>query len=101
MRIALAVAALNKLYILTCNSKGDYLTIEFLKRIYTIARYKFGSEEGVIMIVKKALYGLKSSGAYFRAKLARVMHGLNYQPTKGNSEVWLRAGTKSDGTEYW
>ena len=53
------------------------------------------------MIVKKALYGLKSSGAYFRAKLARVMHGLNYQPTKGNSEVWLRAGTKSDGTEYW
>ena len=53
------------------------------------------------MIVKMDFYGLKISGADLRAKLTRVLHGLNDRPTKSDPDVWLRSGNKSDGTEYW
>ena len=51
------------------------------------------------MIVHMDLYGLKSFGAAFRAKLARVLHGLNYRTTKADPGVWLGAETKADGTK--
>ena len=41
------------------------------------------------MIVKKALYGLKSSGAAFRAHLAETLYDLNYKPTKADPDVWI------------
>ena len=52
------------------------------------------------MLVKMALYGLKSSGAAFRSNLAGVMRGISYLYTKGDPNVWIRMELKTDGTEY-
>ena len=101
MNIALTISVLNDLDILACDIKGDYLNAECRKIFYTISGSEFGSEEGVIMIVNMALYRMKSSGVSFRAKLVKVLHGLNYRTTKSNPGVWLRAGTKDNGTNYW
>ena len=49
------------------------------------------------MIIKRALYGLKSSGAAFRAKLADCIWDMGYQPSKADPDVWLRAATKAKG----
>ena len=97
----MTLAALNDLDILACDIKGDCLTDECRKIIYTISGAEFGSEEGVIMLAKMYLWGLKSSGSDFRDKSARVLHGLNYQATKAEPEVWLRSETKADVTDYW
>ena len=53
------------------------------------------------MIVKMALYGLKSSGAAFRAKLAGVLHDIGYTPSKADPDVWIRLAVKPDGSEYY
>ena len=53
------------------------------------------------MIVKMALYGLKSSGAAFRAKLAGVLHDIGYTPSKADPDVWIRPAVKPDGAEYY
>ena len=86
----MTVAALNDLDMLACDIKGGYLTAECRKIICTISGDKFGIEEGVILIVKMVLYGLKISRADFRTKLARALNGLNYQPTKADYDVWFR-----------
>ena len=65
VRIALLVAALNDLNILSCDIQNAYLTANCREQIYTIAGPKFGSKAGSIMLVKKALSRLKSSGAAF------------------------------------
>ena len=65
VHIALTVAALNELDILVCDIEGTYLTAECREKIYTITRPEFGSEQGAILKVKMALYGLKSLGAAF------------------------------------
>ena len=41
-----------------------------------IAGPELDSEEGTMMIVKMALYGLKISGAEFRAKLAGLLKNI-------------------------
>ena len=53
------------------------------------------------MIVKMALYGLKSSGAASRAKLAGVLHDIGYLPSKADPDVWLRPAVKQDRSEYY
>ena len=53
------------------------------------------------MIVKMALYGLKSSGAAFREILSGVLHDIGYKPSKTYPDVWLRPAVKPDGAEYY
>ena len=101
VRIALLVASLNDLQLLACDIQNAYLTADCREKIYIIAGPEFGSEAGATMVVKKALYGLKSSGAAFRAHLAETLHDLGYLPTKGDPDVWIRPAIKPDGFEYY
>ena len=101
VRIALTVATLNGLEVLACDIENAYVTANCREKIYTIAGPEFGSEAGSIMIIRKALYGLKSSGAAFRAHLAETLYELSYKPTKADPDVWIRPATKSDGFEYY
>ena len=53
------------------------------------------------MIIARALYGLKSSGAAWRAKLAETMSKIGYFPSQADPDVWLKAANKEDGTSYY
>ena len=53
------------------------------------------------MIIKKALYGLKSSSAAFRAHLAEIMYNLGYKPMRADPDVWIRPANKPCGFEYY
>ena len=53
------------------------------------------------MYVRKALYGLKSSGAAFRAHQATTLHDIGFFPSRADADVWLRAAVKPDGFEYY
>ena len=48
-----------------------------------------------------ALYGLKSSGAAFRAKLVSLLNDIGYTPSKSDPDIWMIPAIKSDGTEYY
>jgi hypothetical protein len=65
------------------------------------SRTGIGSDEGSIMIIQRALYGLKSSGAAFRAMLAEKLYNMGYKPTRGDPDVHLRPTLKSDGTKCY
>ena len=99
VRIALAIAALNNLDVLACDIQNAYLTAQCREKIWTRTGPEFGSESGCIMIVVRALYGLKSSGAAFRALLAETLYDLDYLPTKADPDVWIRLAVKANGFE--
>ena len=50
------------------------------------------------MIVKMELYGLKSSGAAFREKLAGVLKDIQYQSTKADPDVWIHPAISKDSS---
>ena len=95
------MAALNDLDLLACDIQNAYLTAKCREKIYIKAGKEFGSDAGSILIVKMTLYGLKSSGAAFRSKLAGVLHDMNYGPSLADPDVWMRPATKPNGFKYW
>ena len=101
IHIALTIAALNELSVMACDIQNGYLTAECRERIWTHAGPEFGSKSGSIMLVKKALYGLKGSGAAFRAHLVEKLHDIGFIPTCANQDVWRQPAVKPDGFEYY
>ena len=101
VRIALTIAALNDLRVMACDIQNVYLTVDCRENIWTRAGPEFGSEAGTIFIVKKALYGLKSAGAAFRALLAETLYDMGFNPTRADPDVWIRPAVKSDGFKYY
>ena len=97
VRIALTIAALNDLKILACNIQNAYLNAQCREKIWTIAGPEFGSDAGKLMIVVRALYGLKSICAAFRALLAETLYYIGYNPSKSDPDIWLRLAVKLDG----
>ena len=59
VQIALTIAAMNGLGILSCDIQNAYLTDKVRELIWTTAGSEVGSEEGSIMIIKIDVYGLK------------------------------------------
>ena len=101
VRIILLAATLNGLQVMACDIQNAYLTANCHEKIRTYAGPEFGSERGQPMIIRKALYGLKSSGAAFRAHLVEMLHDVGFNPTKADPDVWIRPAVKPDGTEYY
>ncbi len=101
VRIALMVAALNDLDILSADIGNAYLNTETREKVYAVAGPEFGSKEGQIVIITRALYGLKSSGATWRAHLAESLHTLGYNSSLADPDVWMRPAVRENGDHYY
>ena len=99
--IALTIAALNQLEVMACDIQNAYLTANCREKIWTRAGPEFGSESGTIMLIRKALYGLKSSGTAFRAHLAETLYDIGFIPTRADPDIWRRPAVKEDSFEYY
>ena len=63
VRIAFLLAALNDMDICAADIGNAYLNADFAEYIYTVAGKEFGPKlQWKVLIVSKALCGLKSSG---------------------------------------
>jgi len=102
VRIALTLAALNDLQILSADIQGAYLNAPCREKIYVKCGPEFGEYEGRVGIIRMALYGLLSSGAAWRATLAEVLSThLEFKQCKADQDVWFRAAQRLDGTRYY
>ncbi len=101
VRIALTITGLDGLKLMAGDIQNSYLTADCREKIWTIAGPEFGSETGMIFLVRKALYGLKSAGAAFRSLFADTLMDTGYKPTKADPDVRIRPVTKSNGFEYY
>ena len=96
VRIALTIAHLNDLKVLACDIQNAYLNAKCRENIWTIAGPEFGSDTGNLIIVVRALYGLKSRGTSFRSLISKTFYDIRYTPSKADFDVWLRPSVKLD-----
>ena len=101
IRILLLMASLNGLKVLSADLQNAYLNALPREKVYFYTGPEFGNRKGCIIIVKRALYGLKTSGAAFRAKLAEDLRSMGYVSTLSDNDVYLKKRTKSDGFTYY
>ena len=102
VRIAFLYAALNDLDVMSADIGNAYLNAPCKEKIWTVAGPEFGEDEGKIYIVKRALYGLKSSGSAWRSFFSNVLvQQLGFKPTRGDPDVYIRENTKPNGERYY
>ena len=101
VRIAFTIAALNDLDIRAADIGNAYLNAPCREKIWTIAGTEFGSDKGKVLLICRALYGLKSSGAAWRLMFAETLRNFGYTSSKADPDVWMKAETKPDGNEYY
>ena len=101
VRICLTIAALNDLQVMAADIQNAYLSAPCREKVWCRAGPEFGPDEGKPFLIVRALYGLKSSGAAFRAHLAERLHEMGFRPTMADPDVWLRPAVKPDGEKYY
>ena len=80
MWIALLIAAMNNLEVLAADIGNAYLNAPCREKIWIEAGPEFGPTKGQKVVVVRALYGLKISGAAQRAHLAQTMTDMGVYP---------------------
>jgi Reverse transcriptase (RNA-dependent DNA polymerase) len=82
--------------------RNAYLNALTTEKLYCYAGMEFGkNEEGKLMIIRRALYGLRSSGAAYRAHFARTLMELGFTACKADHDVWMHPAKKTNGGEYF
>ena len=81
MRIAFLIAALNNLDVQACDVTNAYLNAPCREKIWFEGGAECGEDRGKVMIIKRALYGLRSSGAAWRNMLAQTIEEMGFTST--------------------
>ena len=101
VRIAFLIAALNGLDVCAADVGNAYLNAPTREKVYTVAGKEFGSHAGKNVLIVRALYGLKSSGAAWHAHLAQSLRDLGFTPCLADPDIWMKRAVKPDGFKYW
>jgi len=102
VRIAFLIAALNGLSIEAADIGNAYINAPCREKIGITCGPEWGPMAGRKAKVVKALYGLKSSGAAWRAHLAEVIRDfMGFQMCRADNDVWFRRAMKPNGTPYY
>ena len=67
-----------------------YLEATTKEKLYILAGPGFEELQGHILLIHKALHGLKSSGLRWSQRIHDIMLQLNFRPFKADQCVWLR-----------
>jgi hypothetical protein len=54
-----------------------------------------------VIVIIRALYGLKSSGARWREHMAQTLRNAGFTSCKADPDIWLRPAIKDDGTKIY
>jgi hypothetical protein len=101
VRIAVLIAALSDLDILAANVQNTYMNAPTKEQLYMIAGPEFGPYKvGRPVLIVRALYRLRSSGARFHDHMATTLREGGFTACKADADVWMKAAVKKDGTPY-
>jgi Reverse transcriptase (RNA-dependent DNA polymerase) len=89
-RLVLFLGQLNGLEVWSTDIGNAYLEAMTSEKVYIIAGPEFGELEGHILVIHKALYGLRSSGARWHDKFADCLRDQGFQQCKAEPDIWLR-----------
>ena len=96
VRLALTIASLNDLEVKVGGVLNAYITAPITKKLWTILGPEFGPNAGKTAIIVRAMYGLKSAGAAFRAHLASFMRQMGYSSCKADPDLWMKEELRPD-----
>lgn len=100
-RLVLCLAELNNLSVWATDVGNAYLEAKTSEKVYIIAGPEFGPHRvDHILIINKALYGLRSSGSRWHDRFADCLRELGFTPCKAEPDIWMRKDKTGKRYEY-
>ena len=90
IRLILFLAELNQIPVWGADIGNAYLEAMTKEKLYIIAGPEFGDLKGHILIISRALYGLRTSGLRWHERLADCLKDVGFTPCKIEPDIWLR-----------
>jgi len=84
------LAEINGLDLCATNVQNAYLEALTGEKIYIVTSPKFKELEGHILIIRQALYSLRTSGLRWHEKFADCLCGLGFEPSQAEPDIWMR-----------
>ena len=81
--------------------KNAYIQTPTSEKHYIICREDFRIHKGKVTLIKRAIYGEKSTGRDYWLHLRSCMEFLGFKSFKSDPDVWIREAVKNDGTKYY
>ena len=101
VRLGYILAALNGLSVCAADVGNAYLNAKTNEKVVIKAGPEFGDREGKYMIIDRALYGLRGSGARFHEHLSHKLLKLGWKPSLADSDLWMKTVTDEAGTSHY
>jgi hypothetical protein len=101
VRIPFLLAPLNDFDIIACDVGSAYLNAPCREKIWFVAGLEFGSWQGTVVKVVRALYGLKSCCVSWRAMFITSILEMGFVPTIADPDVYRRPNAKENGFKYY
>ena len=70
--------------------RNAYLEAEMKEKVYIITGPEFGDQEGHMLIILKALYGMRSLGQQWHDRFFDVLRSEGFTPSKAKPDIWMR-----------
>ena len=100
VRIAFLLAALNNLKVLAGDIQNAYLNAYTKEKIYFCAGNEWKSNKGRVIVITRALYGLKSLA--LMCHLANILgNKFKFTSSLSDPDIWYRDMISTEGTEYY
>ena len=90
IRIVTFIAELNNLKVWQTDIGNAYLEAYTNEKVYVIAGPEFGELEGHIFVIRKALYGLKTSSIRWHERFSGVLRDMKFVPSHAEPDIWMR-----------
>ena len=90
LRLVMFLAELNGLDVWATDVGNAYLEANTKEKVYIIAGPEFGTRQGHVLLINKALYGLKSSGLRWHERFADSLREMGFVPSRAENDIWMR-----------
>ena len=90
VRLGFQLAAMNDLLVCAADVGTAFLHGYTKEKVYIVAGPKFTGLKGRPLIVRRGIYGLRSSATRFHEHLAETVRKLGFRPSKADADLYIR-----------
>ncbi len=100
LRLVTFLSELNDLQLYGADIGNAYLEAETKEKLYIVGGEEFGDREGHILVIRKALYGLCSSGKRWSEVAHDTLMDMGFKPCQAEKDIWMRPAPDESCYEY-
>eukprot|EP00957_Ditylum_brightwellii_P067246 5103002-Ditylum_brightwellii.AAC.1 len=90
----------NNLGIIAGDIGNAFYTALCAKKIWSVAGDDFGPRKRCVVMLNRALYGLKIASASFHMFFGDFLRELGFEPLRVDQDHWLQKSVKYEGYDY-